>query len=260
LFSGLGERGLAMTVWKLDFGEGRPAAGYQRVSPSTFFHLEREFGWTDRSEIQARNRRASNGILGKFVLATSPATLRVTLDPGKYVLQVIMGDKDFPDHALQLKVSDTEEVFPLLTAEAGEYAILHTVIDVPISFLDLTFSSPVNNWIVNAVTLEPVSGGYGAGAKVTRRKFSDRFEESVASGRVGAKGGDPNPYLKRGPDELGATENGSATAASNYKDSTYANPAKLTEQHPETKPQNGHQGVITRMIRGISSWRRRGAP
>jgi hypothetical protein len=183
-FPSIGERGLAMTVWKLDFGEGDPAAGYQGVDFSTYFHLEREFGWIDRSEIQTRDRRVNNRILGRFVAATSPATLRVILDPGRYILHVVMGDKDFSGHILQLKLSDNDEIFPVLTAEAGEYAVLRTVVDVPISFLDLTFSSPVANWVLNSVTLEPDRGGYDTVAKVIRRKFSDRFEDSVASEHV----------------------------------------------------------------------------
>jgi hypothetical protein len=170
-----------MTVWKLDFGEGDPAAGYQGVDFSTYFHLEREFGWIDRSEIQTRDRRANNRILGRFVAATSPATLRVILDPGRYILHVVMGDKDFSGHILQLKLSDNDEIFPVLTAEAGEYAVLRTVVDVPISFLDLTFSSPVANWVLNSVTLEPDRGGSDTVVKVIRRKFSDRFEDSVES-------------------------------------------------------------------------------
>ena len=160
-----------MTVWKLDFGEGHPAAGYQGVDFSTYFHLEREFGWIDRSEIQTRDRHANNQVLGRFMAATSPATLRVILDPGTYILHVVMGDKDFSGHVLQLKLSDNDENAPVLTAEAGEYAVLRTIIEVPISFLDLTFSSPVNNWVLNSVTLEPDRGGYDTGVKVIRRKF-----------------------------------------------------------------------------------------
>jgi hypothetical protein len=185
-----------MTVWKLDFGDGAPAAGYHRVNSSTFFHLEREFGWTDRAEIQTRDRRIKNRILGGFVAAKSPATLRVILDPGKYLLHVIMGDKDYSSHVLQLKLSDTDKIFPALTAEAGEYAILRTVVDVPISFFDLTFSSPVNDWVLNSVTLEPDPGGYGTGVEVIRRKFSDRFEGTVASERVAAEVDDTGPSAK----------------------------------------------------------------
>ena len=186
-----------MTVWKLDFGEGAPTAGYMGVGPSTFFHLEREFGWTDRAVIQARDRRAKNQILGRFVVATSPATLRVILDPGRYILHVIMGDKDYSGHVLHLKLSDTDEIFPALTAEAGEYAVLRAVVDVSVSFLDLTFSSPVNDWILNSVTLEPDPGGSGAGVTLTRRKFSDPPGESLASEHV-AKEPTPGPYQNAG--------------------------------------------------------------
>jgi hypothetical protein len=251
-----------MTVWKLDFGEGAPAVGYQGVDSLTFFHLEREFGWTDRSEIQTRDRRANDRILGRFVAATSPATLRVILDPGRYILHVTMGDKDFSGHVLQVRLSETDEIFPNLTAEAGEYAVLRTVVDVSVSFLDLTFSSPVSNWVLNSVTLEPHPGGYDTGVKVIRRKFSDRFEGRVASERVAPKGYDTGHSPKRSRGEPAAWDGGNPAAASGCGDNKPGNQSESTRSVAigrRSADAGGRRDVVTRMICVIRSWLRRGA-
>jgi hypothetical protein len=241
-----------MTVWKLDFGEGDPAAGYQGVNSSTFFHLEREFGWTDRAVIQTRDRRANNPILGRFVSATGPATLRVILDPGRYILNVIMGDKDYSGHVLHLKLSDTDKIFPALTAEAGEYAVLRAVIDVSVSFLDLTFSSPVDNWVLNSVTLEPDRGRYGTEVTVTRRKFSDRLEETVASEHVATKEDDTRPQREPKPQKVDTDVK--LNGAPKLRQS-----ARSDAIGPKIGDRDSRQGLITSMIYIIRSWLRGGA-
>ena len=163
-----------MISWKLDFGEGVPAAGYTGVDASTQLGPESVIGWVSNSGLEVRDRNAGDPILGRFVYGKGPAVLRVPVEPGRYNLRVIMGDKDYRGHILQLGLSESDHVFPALTADASEYAGLQATIDVSQSFLDLRFSSPIDNWVVNSVVLDPAVGHGFDEPVVFRGKFGDR--------------------------------------------------------------------------------------
>jgi hypothetical protein len=182
-----------MTSWKFDFGDGDPEAGYVGVDASTPFSPERGFGWVSACQLQVRDRNLSDRLLGRFVLGTSPATLRVAVDPGRYLVRLIMGDKDFGNHVLQLGVGDTNEDFPLLTAEASECAILEAVIEVPTSPLDLTFASPGVNWVLNSITLEPDEGQSGVAPHVVRQRFGNAVQDSPEAEQIAAEAADIAP-------------------------------------------------------------------
>ena len=162
-----------MTSWKFDFGDGSPEDGYQAVKPLTHFSFDRGFGWILSHRLQTRDRNADNRIIGRFVCGTTPATFRVVVDPGRYLLQIAMGDKDYGSHVLQLRLADTNQVFPSLTAKAGEYAVLRASVDVPTSLIDLTFTSPVDDWIVNSIELRPDDRTGGIEREIVHLEFGE---------------------------------------------------------------------------------------
>ena len=173
-----------MTTWKIDFGEGAPAPSYIAVDAIIPFNPESGFGWIANSGVAVRDRNAEDRVLGKLVCGKGLATFRLVIDPGRYILRLVMGDKDFRDHRLQLGLSEHDDVFPILTAEANEYAALQVIIDVSQSFLDLTFSSPIENWVVNSLTLSPAEGKGLAASVVTHHSFDDGYDDTWNAGRT----------------------------------------------------------------------------
>nr|WP_294500897.1 hypothetical protein [uncultured Rhodopila sp.] len=170
-----------MTTWRLDFGDGAPAAGYVGVDATTRFTPGSGPGWVSASGLEVRDRKADDPVLGRFVYGKSPATLRISVAPGRYALRLIMGDKDFPGHILELTLGKGSEAFPPLTAAAAEYAMLKAIIEVQDDFVDLTFSSPINNWVVNSVVLEPIEGLASVGPSVTRQEFGIPYEADAGT-------------------------------------------------------------------------------
>jgi hypothetical protein len=168
--------GVVASTWKLDFGSGAPCAGYSGIDSFTRFRADQGYGWISNPGLEERDRQVADRLLGRFVLGKAPATLRLAVPPGKYRVCIVMGDQDYGNHVLEVRLSETEEAFPLLTAASGEYAVLQAVIDVTTTFVDLRLASPAANWVINWLVIEPANSEDSLGADVTRGRFGDANE------------------------------------------------------------------------------------
>src|SRR5690606_2372620 len=102
-----------------------------------------------------RDRRAPNALLRDYVFGRGPATFRVDLAPGTYRLTFQMGDTDYGDHVEAISLDGMNVKLPEVRTEAGQFATLTVAVPVRNRSLDIVFSSPENNWVINALTIEP---------------------------------------------------------------------------------------------------------
>jgi len=166
---------------RFDFGTATAVEpGYVAVGvgPEAVYSPERGYGWIGGAgapELLVRDRGAPDALRRDFVFARGPRVFRIDAPPtGRCRLTVIAGDTDYGDHATEVAFPGAAAL-PVLRPEAGEFVTLEAVVTVPAgtAALDLTFRSPDDNWVVNALTLEPVSGeGEPGTPRVTRRKVA----------------------------------------------------------------------------------------
>ncbi|MFT3788409.1 MAG: RICIN domain-containing protein [Tepidisphaeraceae bacterium] len=143
---------------RFDFGSPYAVeSGYIAVGPATAFTPERGFGWVDQPDLLVRDQGKPDLLRRDFVLGTKPATFRVTgLEPGHYKLSITAADALAGGHATRVTVAGIKDNLPVVAPNANEAATLNlSVIDVK-DTLDVTFDSPRENWIVNAIVLTKV--------------------------------------------------------------------------------------------------------
>lgn len=144
------------TPLRFDFGGAEPTVtGYVSVSADTKFMPLLGFGWLDTADLLLRERNVPDRLRSDFVFGKSAHTFRVAgLNNGLYRLTVISGDSDYGDHRTQIKIGDAP-FGPLLDPSLGEFATLVGTIEVKNGTANIIFDSPTQNWVVNALTLEP---------------------------------------------------------------------------------------------------------
>jgi hypothetical protein len=169
----------SVTSWKLDAGEGVPVADFTGLGIDSKFDAERGFGWVQGHGLAYRDRNIDDRLLGRFIVSVSdkPACLRMTLKSGIYTVAIVMGDYAFGNHVLQVASNGISDKLPALTASSGEYAVLVTTAQPVDGVLDLTFTSPTSNWVVNAVQICPASDAPVIGPKVIRRNFGESYAD-----------------------------------------------------------------------------------
>ncbi len=119
------------------------------------FSPQRGFGWLGEG-LLLRDRQAPDSVRRDFVFGHQPATFRITgLKPGLYKLTIISGDAIYGDHKTQVSIAGTPAL-PLLEPKLGEFVTLTATIRCG-ETCDIVFDSPVENWAVNALTLEPTT-------------------------------------------------------------------------------------------------------
>lgn len=152
-----GSEMLKLNPWRYDFGDIPAPAGYEQVDNRTRYTPETGFGWVGKPELETRDRGVPDPLKRDFVFGHGPATFRVDVPPGNYVLTLTMGDMDNSNHVLQTKVNVPGVALPELRANRSEFVSLTAGLDVTSSPLDITFSSPADNWVVNALSIETTS-------------------------------------------------------------------------------------------------------
>lgn len=178
---------------KFDFGVGgaeqKAVPGYEAVGPGDTFTAERGWGWLQTEGLNARDRDGAGPLKRDFVFGAKAQTFRITgLPLGLYRLTVVAGDLTFGNHvthvSLKGAVRSDGRGIPLqslgnpplkidgydgrpkppgeiatLRPALAEFDTLTATIAIPEEGtpLDIVFDSPENNWIVNALTVEPAT-------------------------------------------------------------------------------------------------------
>jgi hypothetical protein len=204
---------------KLDFGNGPAAAGWVKVGTAEEYSDRRGFGFVGRPKIEWRDRQGPDDLKRDYLFARLPsATFRLKVPrPGVYRLTIVTGDLEFGDHILSTKVDAGGVEFPTVQPQAGEFYTMSAAFDVKKATLDVTFGSPANNFVVNALSLEPAerveplkiekSKAEGAAAKWDWREVDkwpdptaakvEQFKQNVkAAGDVAPTGLTRGDYLK----------------------------------------------------------------
>jgi rhamnogalacturonyl hydrolase YesR len=145
------------TKLNFDFGtKSTLAPGHTLIEATTPFSPESRAGWLDSPKLETRDRRIPNPLLRDYVFGRSPATLRLSLPPGTYRLTLTTGDMAFGNHPLQASLANLPDVkLPLLRPNAAEFLTLSVAFHLREDYLDLKLDSPENNWVLNALTIEP---------------------------------------------------------------------------------------------------------
>jgi Lysophospholipase L1 and related esterases len=88
----MAQAGADLAVYKFDFGTGRAAKGYIKVTPETIYNERTGYGFHPGSNITAVVRRKSKAITSDFVTSDQPFFFSVNLPDGNYDVKVILGD------------------------------------------------------------------------------------------------------------------------------------------------------------------------
>ncbi|WP_338455071.1 hypothetical protein [Aeromonas veronii] len=141
--------------WKFFFGASRStdASPLERiVFSSTLYNPMQGFGWTARGDLNDRNRGGPTKKLESLVLGFSPATFRVDIKNGTYLINIYVGDSLHDNHIT--KVALGQNIIFESKAKLGVYYKYSFCINVDSGIIELNFDSPVNNWIINHIELE----------------------------------------------------------------------------------------------------------
>ncbi len=141
---------------RFDFGAPSALQSSYQAADAANFDAARSFGWVRGANLVLSDRETPDALRRDFVLGKTPATFRVTgLSPGLYTLRVVSGDAIYSDHKTHVKVEGVPEM-PLLEPQNGEFTTLTATVNCT-AICDIVFDSPTQNWIVNALSLEPAT-------------------------------------------------------------------------------------------------------
>jgi len=163
---------------RFDFGSVTTAPGYVAVDTVTY-SAALGHGWVNNTGLLLRDRAVADDLRTDFVFKNSAGSsvFRVSgLAPGLYVMTAIFGDASYGDHYTTVTLPGAAAL-PTIAARAAEYITLTTTATVDATgVLDITFSSPTNNWVVNALSLEPTATTVPTSTEST---FITEWKESV---------------------------------------------------------------------------------
>lgn len=145
----------------LSFGAGPTAPGFVQVGANTNFDPDKGSGWLGAVQLKERDRGVGSPEMRSLVASTSPATFRITLSPGTHKLSIKFFDYAFDDHVTTIEIDSVHEHIPEVTIGRHEVATLTIIFENSESAVDLRFTSPKNNWIVNSLTLERTNESAG---------------------------------------------------------------------------------------------------
>lgn len=158
---------------RFDFGTAKVEPGYTPVGVDALYRPDHGYGWvgTPTPDLVARDRGAPDALRGDFVFGRLPRVFRIDTPPGRYRLTVIAGDMEYGDHVLEITLPAVGQL-PVLRPAAGEFVTLEAVVIVGEgTSLDLTFRSPSENWVVNALRLTPTTDDVPTEPRLTRQSY-----------------------------------------------------------------------------------------
>jgi rhamnogalacturonyl hydrolase YesR len=169
---------------RFDFGaSAHVQSGYVAMDQNASYDPKVGYGWIDNGAAILRDRQRPDDLRRDYIFGRKPAKLRIDLKPGVYHMQLVMGDSDFGNHVLQASVNVDGVKLPQMNPSAGEFATLDVSFEVKESPLQITFDSPVKNWVVNALSFEPAEKAQEAVVKVerlTQEKAPPSWDDIVA--------------------------------------------------------------------------------
>ncbi|MDQ3440163.1 MAG: glycoside hydrolase family 88 protein, partial [Planctomycetota bacterium] len=199
-FAGGGKGGGAssnVTERRIDFGNGPAEKGYTRVPADVRYSAKSGYGWLEAENLVDRDRKAPDNLRADYAFGRAPATFRVDVKPGVYKMTLIFGDMTHGDHVLDAAVDVPGVKLATLTAEAAEFATLTTAFEIKTGQLNLRCDSPEDNWVLNALVLEPAEKPEAPNVK--KQQFA---EATTAGARPAAR--DTWPDVKAMPDPIAA--------------------------------------------------------
>ena len=138
---------------QFDFGNVA-APNFISVQTQTF-SAPRGFGWLN-ADLLLRDRNAPDDLRRDFVWGHQPATFRISgLKAGRYKLTIISGDASYGDHRTRARIAGAPKL-PLLEPAINEFVTLTATVMCG-ETCDIVFDSPIENWNVNALSLEPTT-------------------------------------------------------------------------------------------------------
>jgi hypothetical protein len=149
----LSKDALAAPATQFDFGDATTQPGYVTVGATTTFSPALGYGWLETPDLALRDRKKPDDLRRDFVMGKGANTFRITgLKAGRYLLKITAGDTDYGDHVLRVRVAGSGDL-PLVSPKIREFQTLSATVDTQ-GTLDITFDSPQDNWVVNALSLE----------------------------------------------------------------------------------------------------------
>ena len=144
-----------------DFGAAETEADHLEVTDSTTWSADSGYGWIAPTNLNLRDRGVAGALRRDFVFANTEAspTFRVSGLEARntYLMHVLCGDDAYGDHITDLCVAGMDPL-PSIAPRKAQYLELTTSIQADDNgVIDITFSSPTNNWIINALSLEPAT-------------------------------------------------------------------------------------------------------
>lgn len=137
-----------------DFGmpDSPVQAGAVGVSPDTAYSAARSFGWVGGDPVEARDRGLTDKLRRDFVYGRGSSEFRVDLPDGYYRVTVLTGDSDVGNHVLAVEAQG-QPVTGGLHPAGGEICEYSFTTKVTGGKLDLRFSSPERNWVLNGLVI-----------------------------------------------------------------------------------------------------------
>ncbi|MGB7157033.1 MAG: hypothetical protein WBD40_03135 [Tepidisphaeraceae bacterium] len=185
---------------RFDFGNGPAEKGFTQVLSAARYDSKTGFGWVDAGKIVDRNRKAPDELRGDYAFGRAPATFRVDVKPGTYKMTLIFGDTDHDDHVLDASVDVPGVKLPRLTAQKAEFATLTAAFEITSGQLNLRCDSPEDNWVLNALMLEPAEKPEAP--NVTKERFNVTRERGTARDTWAFGGAQGRGDVKSWPDPI----------------------------------------------------------
>lgn len=144
-------------AFQFDFGAAGTEPGYVAVDNVTTYSTALGYGWVSTNGLNLRDRGIADDLRRDFIFdnTSSGVTFRVSglVSNGNYLMTVLCGDANYGDHVITVSVPGAGTL-PTLSPGTGEYLQLSATVNADATgTLDITFSSPTPNWVVNALTL-----------------------------------------------------------------------------------------------------------
>ena len=86
--------GQGYETFKFDFGEGKAAKGFVKVTPHEHYQKEKGYGFLEAENIKAIQRKKGKGPHSDFIESEGPLFFTVDVPEGNYRVKVLLGDSE----------------------------------------------------------------------------------------------------------------------------------------------------------------------
>ncbi len=108
------------TEFKFDFGSGKTAKGYVRVSAESTYSKEKGFGFMPNSKVESVNRKAKNALTADFCTSKESFFFTVDIPEGNYNIKLILGDAE-GESTTTVKVENRRLMLEKISTKKGEF-------------------------------------------------------------------------------------------------------------------------------------------